>query len=271
MNEAVVGPPELVKNIELKVAVLVERGLNDDTALLIGVAAEIIKFFLGEEFMERYIRLSETPDNFMCNGFNDSNAYRMVYQDRVALLADFLFKLNADREFKELVKRFNSNRDIRSVFTEAMSASSFKDKTFNVEMVTASGIKTHDFDFKAINYRTEINVEVTACTNDRFSYKNLSNVLAAKRKQLPNNAPAILFCDILERWLSHYPDLKFGVMQTTFDFFKKSRRINAIVYVIPVFDKYDSCLRVERCDSFLPEHFDSGGGNERCNWSSARF
>jgi hypothetical protein len=113
-----------------------------------------------------------------------------------------------------------------------MSASSFKDKTFNVEMVTASGIKTHDFDFKAINYRTEINVEVTACTNDRFSYKNLSNVLAAKRKQLPNNAPAILFCDIPERWLSHYPDLKFGVMQTTFDFFKKSRRINAIVYYV---------------------------------------
>src|SRR5450631_3800694 len=30
----------------------------------------------------------------------------------------------------------------------------------------------------------------------------------------------------------------------------------------PAFHKYDSCLRVERCDSFLPEHFDSGGGNE---------
>jgi hypothetical protein len=29
--------------------------------------------------------------------------------------------------------------------------------------------------------------------------------------------------------------------------------------VIPAFKEYDSCLRVERCDSFVPEHFDSGG------------
>ena len=30
-------------------------------------------------------------------------------------------------------------------------------------------------------------------------------------------------------------------------------------HIIPAFEEYDSCLRVERCDSFLPEHFDSGG------------
>ena len=29
--------------------------------------------------------------------------------------------------------------------------------------------------------------------------------------------------------------------------------------LIPAFKEYDSCLRVERCDSFVPEHFDSGG------------
>jgi hypothetical protein len=32
-----------------------------------------------------------------------------------------------------------------------------------------------------------------------------------------------------------------------------------ILLLIPAFKEYDSCLRVERCDSFLPEHFDSGG------------
>src|SRR3977135_315381 len=33
----------------------------------------------------------------------------------------------------------------------------------------------------------------------------------------------------------------------------------AFLALIPAFKEYDSCLRVERCDSFVPEHFDSGG------------
>jgi len=75
-----------------------------------------------------------------------------------------------------------------------------------------------------------INVEVTALTAPTFSENTVKNALNAKRKQIPDDAPAIVFCVYPESWFSIGPDLvRAGLIKVANRFFS-SKRINVVVF-----------------------------------------
>jgi hypothetical protein len=213
--------------------------VNDEISRAYLAATIIIRYFLGIEFSERYIKPSATPDAFMLNGFDDRQVIRFIHQDRVINLANVLFNLNAEPGFDLLIVRFTSNRDLRSVFLEAMFASEFKKDGFTSEILPSSGIKGNDFDFRASKKETIINVEVTGATNDRFAPSNIKNILTKKRKQLPSDRPAILVCALPYTWLLNYPGLYFGLMHETFNFYRVSKGLNAVVYAVQKLERLE--------------------------------
>jgi hypothetical protein len=94
-----------------------------------------------------------------------------------------------------------------------------------------SGVRGQDFDFQAVREGEKINVEVTALTRANFATETIENALQQKRKQLPDTDPSIVFCILPESWWgseSLGPPLTKIVEQ----FFKKTRRIAAVVFVI---------------------------------------
>jgi len=223
---------DLVNKLRINLSAIAKGGFYDDLAKAIAVAFVIIEHFLGKDFSDRYIAPSNNPNPYMMNGFDTDPGSRFLYQDRVIRFADYLYRLQGEQGFDILLERFTSNRDMRSVNLEAMVANYFKKHQFDVEILRLTGVKGRDFDFTAMRNVDVFNVEVTGCTNDKFSARNLTNVLNSKRKQLPSTGPALLYCILPQEWLSHYPDLNFGLFHVTCNFYEISKRINAVIYVM---------------------------------------
>jgi hypothetical protein len=208
----------------------------------------IIDHFLGSEFSRQYIELSDHPHPFMHNGHSEAWDYRITYQDRVCKLADYLFALQDENGFDVLVTRFKT-RDPRSVFFEAMIARIFRRRGFRIKLQIETGTKGDDFDFQATQGPDKINVEVTACTNERFSDTNLRNIINAKRKQLPSTNPAAIFCILPVTWLANYSGyLNSELDRVTSEYFRATSRrssddksrINSITYCMEATERVGS-------------------------------
>jgi hypothetical protein len=175
------------------------------------------------------------PDPYMMNKFDEADAVkRFLYMDRVCQLANYLFRLRDETGFDILIKRFRSNRDMRSVNLEAMIASFFKKQEFSIKILPQTMIRGLDFDFTATRGSEKINVEVTGCTNERFSAGNIKNILEKKRDQLPDSDPALLYIILPQEWVSDSPNLQTKIEEETVRFYKRSQtgRLNAVVYMM---------------------------------------
>jgi hypothetical protein len=58
----------------------------------------------------------------------------------------------------------------------------------------------------------------------------ITNKLHQKRKQVPDTEPAVIYCIIPFEWWQPQTDVAFGLRESTFQFFARSARINAVVY-----------------------------------------
>lgn len=194
--------------------------LDDSVSREFVVASFIIKKFLG-------ILPRDFPKEFPNFGMEDSDQ-RLLFQFRVGLIAEFLYLLRSVHGFEILIDRFRE-RDIRSVFYEAQAASLMLAQGFDVEVRREQGRRGEDFDFTANKLLCYLNVEVTEIKNPVFSLNAIRNKLAEKRSQFPDNNAAVLFVYLPLEW-EHQIDLKFFLMNETLKFFKKSSRINGVVY-----------------------------------------
>ncbi len=212
---------------------LVEAGvrLGDDLpALYYRMAFCIIRFYLGEPWATRKVRLQHEFDPFMLNEFDEGSDNRFTHQNRVVELGNALFELRNCLNFDVLCERFRS-RDTKPCFTEAQIAGSFANDGFQVEIVQETGVRGADFDFIAHGTCQDISIEVTAKELAPLTVATVKNTLTEKRSQVPADRAAILYIIIPEEWAA---DAR--VAETTFSealgyFFEGSRRFNAVVLV----------------------------------------
>jgi hypothetical protein len=78
-----------------------------------------------------------------------------------------------------------------------------------------------------------INVEVTALQEKEFYERTAINALHAKRRQLPKDNPAIIFCVVPERWEKSAINLNVWSANVAHEFFLSgSRRINRLIFYL---------------------------------------
>lgn len=168
-------------------------------------------------------------DPFIKKRVNQSGPVHPAYIERITHLADCLFRLSDEPTFGVMIRRL-VERDVRPVFFELSAAQFFKRKGFSITTNEETGNRGEDFDFIANSANGDtINVEVSEFHNEIFTEKALKNKLASKRKQVPNDRPAILFLHIPSSWYN-LNNLSFFLMKGTFDFFQKSKRYNAVLF-----------------------------------------
>jgi hypothetical protein len=156
-----------------------------------------------------YLRSSPTgleADKFFDFKLRPDGSISYEHSVRVLMVGETLFLLRSQPGFPEFCRRFQKS-DFRSTFFELVAARAFLRGNFELHAKPETGVKGEDFDFKAVGAADSLNVEVTALTAPAFSVRTLENALNAKRGQLPNDAPAILFCVYPESWFSIGPDI----------------------------------------------------------------
>jgi hypothetical protein len=149
---------------------------------------------------------------------------------RALLVAETLFLMRNSEGFPEQLDRI-MQEDLRSSFFEMLSAKQFLRNGYEIIARSETGRRGEDFDFAAIGNGQTINVEVTALRATSFSEKTISNRLSDKRTQVPNTAPAVLFCVIPSSWIStRNVDWDEVLRRITGQFFRRTKRWNVVVF-----------------------------------------
>lgn len=156
-----------------------------------------------------------------------------AYVERITHLAECLFYMSDEPTFGAAIRRL-LERDVRPVFFELSATGFFKRRGFRVTINEETGVKGKDFDFIAQTPDgTLINVEASEFLSQTFSINALINKLLSKRKQVPTDKPAILFLHVHSSWYD-LNDISFCLMKTTFDFFRRSKRYNAVIFQVEI-------------------------------------
>ncbi|MEP0709198.1 MAG: hypothetical protein ABJL17_05175 [Parvibaculum sp.] len=201
---------------------------GDKRVVAYAAAGVLVDHFLGKQFYRANIVPSEAPEAFMQNTLDCFTS--PSYEFKLVTLAESLYNTRNCNGFEVLVERFQT-RPVRATFFEARAASRLAAEGFELTIRRETLVKRADFDFAAAKDGTNLNVEVTALTNPDFSEANVRNVLNAKRRQVPDTDPAILFCSIPFEWLlQRGGNLNNPLTQLTEQFFAGSARFNAVVY-----------------------------------------
>jgi hypothetical protein len=186
--------------------------------------------FVIAEYLHRKI-MGPEAESFFDYKPNPDGSLSYQYTVRIMLVGETLFLLRSQPGFPEFRRRFEG-RDFRSTFFELVAARMFLRGKFVLHAKPETGIKRDDFDFLAVRPNDSINVEVTALTAPTFSINTVDNALDSKRKQLPDDAPAIIFCIYPESWFSAGPDLVSSELKrAALKFFSGSKRVNAVVFM----------------------------------------
>lgn len=202
---------------------------RDRMAITYAKAVRILKYFLGNPWVESHVMLSKSPDDFMLNEFDETSENRFLHMDRVIRMADALFSLRNCVGFDALLQRFQ-DRDARSLFFEATTASSYTKEGYRVTIKRESGVRGKDFDLEVERGSIRSEVEITCKENSvGVSERTISNTLHAKRSQFSGGVPAILYIYLPELW-GVSSESEAAISNATEKFFRRSRRICEVIF-----------------------------------------
>ena len=143
----------------------------------------------------------ESPDSDPFIEFTPDKTGDLPYSYSIGLLSigESLFLLRSTSDFGEICRRFK-DRDLRSTFFELFAAMLFHNRNLKYMYVLKLIRKEKTLIFRCHVLGRLLIVEVTALTVPDASLKTIHNALEAKRKQLPTDAPSIVFYVFPKTW-----------------------------------------------------------------------
>lgn len=217
-------------------------------------AARIIRFYLGDAWIEQRVSLRDPHDPFMLNEFDEESENRVTHRKRVADLGDAIFGLRNVEGFGAMVARLRQPVT-RPRFFEAITAADLVDDGFVVRVTEEVGQRGLDFDFSASRGGQSLAVDVTAKDEGPLTAQTVLNTLQGKRTQFPVVRPGLLVVIIPDSWTldANADAIQNLVFETTDRYFRGSarkrgtRRINAVKYV------WSNTIRVPEKGRFIAE------------------
>jgi hypothetical protein len=209
------------------------RGLGDKIepfdrgTLYFAAAGWTIAWYLRKDIQARDVdEFFDPPGKAPANG-NDPLWHDHV--NRAILVAETLFLLRSSAGFEEQRKRL-SERPLRSAFFEMLAAKQFLKAGFQISAQPEVNRLGDDFDFTATAGDILVNVEVTALTAKEPSEATVLNALRQKRRQLPTDAPAVVYCVLPENWSRSAINWDDNLHKIVRQFFRDTKRVNVVVF-----------------------------------------
>lgn len=218
--------------IEKVTAIADDGGPQDRRRIYYAAAGWTIAWYLRADIQAANADTFFEPPNKPPIDSNDTLWHDHV--NRSISIAETLFVMRSMPGFEELRGRLEKKQPKRAAYFELLAAKQFLKHKFEIYARSEkNGRRGENFDFAAQKLNQTINVEVTALTVSNFSKKTISNSLQNKRSQVPDNAPAILYCVLPEVWTSN-PTIDWDdvLQDVTKEFFRRSKRWNAVVFWI---------------------------------------
>jgi hypothetical protein len=183
-------------------------------------------------YLRKDIQARDVDDFFDPPGEAPANGNDPLWHDhvnRAILVAETLFLLRSSAGFEEQRKRLTT-RPLRSTFFELLAAKQFLKAGFQISARPEVGRLGEDFDFSATAGDVIVNVEVTALTAKEPSEATIFNALQQKRRQLPKDAPGVVYCVVPENWSHSAINWDDYLQKIVSRFFRGTTTVNVIVF-----------------------------------------
>lgn len=213
-------------------AIANDGGPQDRPRIYYAAAGWTIAWYLRVDIQAANADIFFEPPNKPPIDDNDTLWHDHV--NRSISIAETLFIMRSMSGFEELRGRLEKKQPKRAAYFELLAAKQFFKHGFEIiARSEKNGRRGENFDFAARKRNQTINVEVTALTVENFNKKTISNSLQNKRTQVPDDAPAILYCVLPEVWTADpIIDWDDVLNDVTKQFFRRSKRWNAVVFWI---------------------------------------
>jgi len=248
---------------------------GDRQRIQVVVASYFLRFALGTDWHDKYVRLSDTPDPWLLNATDkwylanrpDEVARRSVFSYRIVRLANAFFTLikrgTSASAFELLRRRLQTAPDVQPTFVEIEVASFLVRNGAEVRVIEESGIRGQDFDFLAISDGMEVSVEVTSLRHRPLTVQTISNKFKEKRSQVPDGRPAVLYMGIPAEWMVDSATAYSVFTEAATRFMRGSHRYNAftLLWEAEVLSGTRPATRLttQSCYHNNPRHRLSGG------------
>jgi hypothetical protein len=222
-------PARLSEYTRRHLAGLRQQGLNEEYRDLYYLHAASLVIM---EYTKRNVMLG-SPDGYLNPEPLPNGDFKYAsFILRVIFVADTLFLLRRCKGFSEFCRRLRERaQDFRATFNELYTARLFFNAGFEIVARPETYVKTQDYDFSAIRNSEQVNVEVTTLREKKFHHNTIPNSLNQKRKQLPDTHPAVVAVGLPLSWVNEPRDWNFYLMKTAYDFFSRTRRVTAVLFM----------------------------------------
>jgi hypothetical protein len=202
---------------------------SDRGRLYYAAAGWTIAYYLGKNVQDHDVdEFFEPPGAAPIDG---PDTLWQLHVNRVVQIAETLFLLRSTSGFEEQRKRLSTRpASLRSTYFELLAAKQFFKAGFQISARPETGRSGDDFDFTATAGDIVINVEATALTAKEPSEATVLNALEKKRRQLPKNAPAVIYCVIPEVWLRSNINWDEFLGKISRQVFRDTQRVNVVVF-----------------------------------------
>lgn len=209
----------------------------DETFLTYGLATEVLRFFLGNEWTNENVfsvHPHVSPPNRTGRQFLKTDSTEAEEQfrhmQRVTTLAEILFNLQDTEGLKHRISIMH-HHDLEAALGEMECAGLLGAPALQFRFVTPSGVKGEDYEGEIVTSANRIVAcEMKSRTDQRSPTKQtVWNTLEHARKQVPKGKPAIVLLKIPEVWLEEW-GIKNAIEAAIDKLFRQSHRIVAIVF-----------------------------------------
>jgi len=213
------------------VATLLPEAKKNAVTESFSLAYCVLKAFLGEEWLNRYVIPITAQKNFLridetSQKRRDETTYRIID------LAEVLFNLQHVDGFDDCIARMRSG-NIEGTYAELDLGRMLYLHSAPFRYVVAQGTKGLDYDVEVIYPNGILACADAKCKIEgtEFDAKKITNALKKARKQLPDDRPGIVFVKVPQQWMG-VNGFEYTAAGAARAFLRGTRRVVSVKYYV---------------------------------------
>lgn len=223
-----------IENLLVTYLQLPQEIRNDAGGSSFTIALGIVKYFLGNDWIEKHIN-PEIPEKGFVRLAKADDPTGYIQSFRIVDLGELLFNLQHIEGFDACVERMKSGPPEPSI-AELDIGRMLYINNHSFRFIIPTGRKKFDYDFEISFGQWTICADAKCkISNTAISVNTIINTLHEGREQLPANTPGALFVKIPQEWMTtpHYEQMMVESAETFFS--RGTGRIVSVKFYIAPF------------------------------------
>lgn len=202
---------------------------TDPTNRTFYLSVAILKYFLGEKWLEEHVEDNRRPGYLRLDWENKTTNETQTF--RIVDLAELFFNLQDVRGFDHCIQRMKEG-DIEGTYAELDLGRMLYSNEIEFHFVERSGKKRDDFDVEITFNGTKLCADAKCkISSTTFSEKTVEHSLNRARSQFPKTRPSIVFVKLPPHWMGgHGTASKDDLTRIAESFLRRTGRVVSVKY-----------------------------------------